>query len=63
MQEHANQYLDRALEYEAKAAQDPLMKKSYEELARSYRTLATYVAKAKVQSRPPAAFADIGVLS
>jgi hypothetical protein len=49
MQEHAIQYLDRALEYEAKAAQDPLMKKSYEELARSYRTLATYVAKAKVQ--------------
>ena len=51
MQNHANQYLDHALDYEAKAeqAEDPLMKKTYQELARSYRTLATYVAKAKVQ--------------
>jgi hypothetical protein len=51
MQEHANQYLERAIDYEAKAkqAEDPLMKKTYEELARSYRTLATYVPKTKVQ--------------
>ena len=51
MQDHANEYLERALDYEAKAeqAEDPLMKKTYEELARSYRTLATYVSKAKVQ--------------
>ncbi len=51
MQDQANQYQERALDYEAKASQaeDPLMKKTYEELARSYRTLATYVPKAKVQ--------------
>ena len=50
MQEHANQYLERATDYEAKAkqAEDPLMKKTYEELARSYRTLATYIPKTKV---------------
>ena len=51
MQGHANEYLERTLDYEAKAeqAEDPLMKKTYEELARSYRTLATYVPKDKVQ--------------
>ena len=51
MQDHADQYLERALDYEAKAeqAEDPFMKKTYEELARSYRTLATYLPKNKVQ--------------
>ena len=51
MQNHAKEYLERALDYEVKAeqAEDPLMKKTYEELARSYRTLAAYVPKAKVQ--------------
>jgi hypothetical protein len=64
MQEHANQYLDRALEPEAKAgqAEDPLMKKTYEELARSYRWQLT-LPRPRCKSRPPAAFADVGVLS
>ena len=41
MQEHASQYLERATDYEAKAkqAEDPLMKKTYEELQKELQKL------------------------
>jgi hypothetical protein len=48
MQERVEEYLERARDFEKKVQQtdDPIMKMTYHELARSYRTLATYVPKA-----------------
>jgi hypothetical protein len=49
MKENASFYLERAQEYETKAEQidDPVLRITYQELARSYRALATHDPKAK----------------
>ena len=52
MEEPTDEYAHRADYFEAKseAAEDPIIKFTYRELARSYRTLATYVPRAERQS-------------
>ena len=53
MQEDPEAYLARARDYDTKAvnAQDPILKLTYQELARSYRMLAAY---APTTSKQPA---------
>jgi hypothetical protein len=54
MQEDAQAYLERARGYDTKAeqAQDPILKLTYQELARSYRMLAAYIPKVSQPAGP-----------
>jgi hypothetical protein len=55
MHERLEEYLERARDFEAKVQQtaDPALKQTYQELARSYRTLATHLPKAGNRAARP----------